>query len=610
MFKRANKITSLLVAAASVATMVPAYAADVKKADSQEGTVYNAVAYKDGTAYIDGEVNDTDAGYYYKDGKFTQLDDVDSGSEVAAFGAKYAKIDDGKDYNVDLESGKVLDSDVPGDTEDDAASALRKEIKDADRYDVKDTTKSKTSGTNWGYIRGDIAALTVIPGSKFADNWYSTQILTKNGQFAKQTDATEERATTVFTDMKGNFIDADYNLGKVKVETTKESVSVENTKDTYKLLADGDTYASVSDQVVLGQDKDYIYRFANLTVNVDVDPAVVGSIKINGKDFDLNGNKFVKLPVIQKISKAQDSSDVDDAKYAKTVYNYVISDDSGKTTDSKAENYAALATADGNSSDKVEATKAQVVNGKLVLFSVQDADKASGSEAVVSGSRGDTVLLQAATLKQKNGFYYTDIEDSANITAEFSDKTDKAAVDTDVDGNIYVLDGGYIKKFDGTDDWTKIYKVDGSFDSLSTYDKDNMVAWSQGDEVYSIIGGKSTDDTKKDDTTPATTVTAGWAKNADGSWTFNKADGTKATGWFQDTTGTWYYANTAGVMAANAWAQDSAGAWYYLGGSGAMTVNAWVQSGGKYYYVGANGSMLVNTTTPDGYWVGADGAWV
>jgi glucan-binding YG repeat protein len=41
-----------------------------------------------------------------------------------------------------------------------------------------------------------------------------------------------------------------------------------------------------------------------------------------------------------------------------------------------------------------------------------------------------------------------------------------------------------------------------------------------------------------------------------------------------------------------------------------MTVNAWVQSGGKYYYVGATGAMLVNTTTPDGYWVGADGAWV
>ncbi|NSA87698.1 hypothetical protein DZC18_002241 [Clostridium beijerinckii] len=31
MFKRANKITSLLVAAASVMSLVPAYAADVKK---------------------------------------------------------------------------------------------------------------------------------------------------------------------------------------------------------------------------------------------------------------------------------------------------------------------------------------------------------------------------------------------------------------------------------------------------------------------------------------------------------------------------------------------------------------------------------------------------
>ena len=52
---------------------------------------------------------------------------------------------------------------------------------------------------------------------------------------------------------------------------------------------------------------------------------------------------------------------------------------------------------------------------------------------------------------------------------------------------------GYIKKFDGTDDWDKVYKVDGSIDALSVYDKNNMVAWSQDDEVYSLIGGKTTD---------------------------------------------------------------------------------------------------------------------
>ena len=41
MFRRSTKITSLIVAAASIATMVPAMAADVKRAEDYDGTVYN-----------------------------------------------------------------------------------------------------------------------------------------------------------------------------------------------------------------------------------------------------------------------------------------------------------------------------------------------------------------------------------------------------------------------------------------------------------------------------------------------------------------------------------------------------------------------------------------
>ena len=52
------------------------------------------------------------------------------------------------------------------------------------------------------------------------------------------------------------------------------------------------------------------------------------------------------------------------------------------------------------------------------------------------------------------------------------------------------------------------------------------------------------------------------------------------------------------------------GQWYYLTGSGAMATNRWVQTGGLWYYVGSDGAMLTNTTTPDGYYVNADGVWV
>lgn len=599
MFKRANKITSLLVAAASVATMIPAYAADVKKVDSQDGKVYDAVAYKNGTALIDAEVNDDDAAYYYKDGKYTALEDVDSGSDYSVYGSKYVKVDDGNDYNVDLETGKVLDNDVEEDDKDDVASALRKEIKDSDRY-----VDNAASGSD-AYGDSDIVKeddLKVIPGAKFSDNWYSAKYLVDlAGKYEGATNYAKAGLYTgtdydnIFTDAKGNYIDADYNLGKIKVETTNsaatsnKTATIENAKDEEDFFNAGKVSGKIKASNVLGQDKDNIYRYAQIELTFS---ASVDVVKINNKPFAVNGTTL-DLDVIQKISKAQDSDDFDDAKYAKNVYNYVISDDDAKLPSEGNTDAQAILT-----SAKDSDVKATVVGGKLVLYKVDNS------------SSKPQVEVRAMTLKSGNGYYYTDIEDDATNDAEYNTNTAKAAVDTDVDGNIYVIEDGYVKEFDGTDDWNKVYKVDGSFDGLSVYDKDNMVAWSQDDEVYSVIGGKDADTKTDDTTTPATTVTAGWAKNTDGSWSFNKADGTKATGWFQDTTGTWYYANTAGVMAANAWAQDSAGAWYYLGGSGAMTVNAWVQSGGKYYYVGANGAMLVNTTTPDGYWVGADGAWV
>ena len=68
------------------------------------------------------------------------------------------------------------------------------------------------------------------------------------------------------------------------------------------------------------------------------------------------------------------------------------------------------------------------------------------------------------------------------------------------------------------------------------------------------------------------------------------------TGWYKDADGNWYYLwelsdNMLGHMVTG---------WHYIGG--------------KWYYFstlngGPLGSMLYSTRTPDGYYVGADGAW-
>ncbi len=60
-----------------------------------------------------------------------------------------------------------------------------------------------------------------------------------------------------------------------------------------------------------------------------------------------------------------------------------------------------------------------------------------------------------------------------------------------------------------------------------------------------------------------------------------------------------------GVTAyAGEWLNVS-GNWYYRDDFGNNVTNQWIGN----YYLGSDGVMLTNTWTPDGYYVGADGAW-
>ncbi len=559
MIKRMNKITSLLVAAAAIASIVPATgvnAADYQKIDSQEGTIYEAVAYKDGQFYVDGNTKDgnTDAAYYLNGGTYSQLDNVDSGSTITGtYSDKYVNVEDGN-YYVDLSNGKVTDTDLSSNNRDDAATALRKNVKsDAkDRYTDYAATKTETD-------------LEEIPGAKFSADWYKTTYTTGAG------------ATIVYTDATGNYIDGDYNVGKIKVEKEDtKTASLTNTKDT-----ENGTTVAVSGQKEIGQDANNIYRTATITVTSDKVITKIDGVNVTAdtKAFTGAGTNQVSFEAIQKISKAQASGDVDGAKYAKTVNTYVISDDAGLSE-------TLLANA-----------KFNIVDGKVIAYTAD----------------GTSVDAQTIELKSTNGYYYTDFTkvDSENAVT----------VDVDADGNLWRLDAGYVYKFDNTDSWNKVYKVDGSMNKLSVYDQNDMIVWNEADEVYAIIGNKTPDQTPVG--TPVETKT-GWVQATDGTWTYNKTDGTKATGWIQD--GSWYYLKADGVMATG-WVKDgstwyflnASGAmktgwvldgstWYFLNGSGAMKTG-WLNDNGTWYYLNASGAMLANTTV-DGYKLAASGAWV
>jgi len=583
MLKGMSKATSLLVAAAAIISIIPANAADYKKIDSQEGTVYNAVAYKDGKFYIDGEVNNQDdAAYYLANGKYNNLSDVDSGSSVEAYGSKYLDVQDG-DYFVDLDNGSVTDDSIKDNSQDDTASALRKNVKkDTDgRYTVADSQTIKT-------LTGKELA-----GNKFGDLWYGVTYTSLNN-----TNNLTAGQLNIYTDAKGNYIDADYNLGSIKVTTTAtgasdKTITISNTDDKYDGAGASDAVsASVgTNSTVIGQDTNYIYRTTKVTIKTNTGVAVS---KIDGLNiaagttaFDTTVTGEVSFNVIQKISKAQASGDIDGAKYAKTVTTYIISDDAGVDKNGDL------------------LTKYTVSNGKIITYKEDTTDNSVETATIV--------------LSAKNGYYYTDIKDKADEDVKVGDNH-KLAVDTDVDGNLWRLSGGYIYKWNNDEDWEKVYKVDGAFNEMSVYNKDNIVAWNEDDEVYSVIGAKATETPVE---TPA--QNKGWVKTAAG-WTFYdstgnqtkgqwvndggvwymiKADGIMATGWYKDN-GTWYFLNGSGAMKTG-WLNDN-GTWYFLQSSGAMKTG-WLNDNGTWYFLNASGAMLANTIV-DGYKLGASGAWV
>jgi hypothetical protein len=633
MFKRANKITALLVAAASVMSVVPAMAADsTSRLGTKDGTIENAVAYNGSYVYEGYKSDEDDQAIYYNAGDADkQLDDVEDADLNGAYQDKYAFANDGEDqYLVDLSNGSVIDDQTPEDDADTAATKLKTKLKKTDRYGSYISLDS----SNLGYDDSVDNLTATLPGNKFGDSWYAYKV-----EAASETDADANVVTEAdgnkylygFADASGKYIDASnlaniyaYSTAKGKMVKIEEfSNSADDVDDDTKLLA-----TLTAQPVVLTQDKDYIYALVKVAItDTSADAVVTGGTTTDAAAYTGVANADGKTTVrtyIQKISKAQ-GDQKDDAYLPKSVESYEIGNadseyDCGDAKDAynafidvtgvKPEDVTqddVVTTVDG----KVKA-KFTVVNGELIGMNVASdnvqavsinlkKDKVKFDEGQPGDETGSDNLFDT---DDKVDVYFAEKDDDDDVDVDFDSAEDaSAAYDFDVDGTPWVIADGKVYKFTNNE-MTKVYTTDSSLDSISVYDENNLIAWENDGDIYTTVA-EGTKETESE--APATTpAKVGWDQLADGTWNFYDATGTKVVSNWVNVGGVWYYLKADGVMATG-WLNDN-GTWYYLKSSGAMATG-WLNDNGTWYYLNASGAMLANTTV-DGYVLGASGAWI
>lgn len=635
MFKRSTKLTALLVSAASVvSTSVPVMAVD--RLDTKDGTLTRAFAYEDGKYTFDGyKTDDDDAAIYFNNGqKDKEIDDyddydIDENGSIY-YGTKYVLVDDSGDkYLLDLSTGKVDDDESLQDKFDNAKSKLYTNLKKADRYSVSKDQKDKDKAIiGFQQIlqgkRGEVWYQYTALGDKATTGSAVTATSTANAFVDGSTYVTTDEAVKYqedviysgFTNESGSkYIDITYEPNiYALVKSGKDSDKLKTVKlDEYD-KENGGVEAKFLGTEAITQDKDYIYAITTvqLTYSEGYAPAGVGNVSVQKflqKISKSQGDKKDGAYLPKSITSYQlDSSVLYDDGDVKTASDIILNNDS----DYDIVNFEAK-------DSTLYATGIKNGNAKVWVIKLKKAKVDSKVTAQANGKKTENVDSYVAI---KDDDFDQDIVGS-------SKEDSKKAYSIDKDGNTWVLDKGKLYKSTGKE-FKQVYSCDRSLDRLDVYDEKNLIVWAEDGDVYTNVAESSKNSEEVKD--QPVEVKAGWNQTADGNWTFYdatgaqvkskwvnqggywyylNADGTMATGWLQEG-GNWYYLNPVsdgfrGAMKTG-WQQVN-GVWYYLNASGAMKSGWFQDSDGRWYFLKSSGAMAVNEYI-DGYYLGANGAWV
>ena len=594
MFNRSTKLTALLVAAASIASSVPAMAAT--KLANKEGTVEHAVSYKDGRYLYEGyRTDDDDKGLYYNAGdKDKKLDDVtEFNGDAFKYDDKYVSAFDGSDeYVVDMSTGKVTDDDNYSDVKDTTETKLQNKLKKTKRYKLFDSNNKEYSDATLG---------NKVDGSKFGDVWYEYEGTTEGATSATQTKAFG------YVNQSGTYIDASHEFN-IYAYNNGDMKKIENVGDT----ENGVTLVDVKRLATIGQDDKYIYAL--------IEAKLSGAKNIAGEDL-------TTATFVQKVSKTQ-GDDEKDAYLPKSTDCYQVGLKADLQNGDVEDAYNALKKLVNNEDN----AKVAVVDGAIYVSFDDDG-----------GEKVKTVKVQLKTSEKLNKY----VKEGTEYKKQ-SDKVDGhvAKKDGDVDtkqndwcidskGTVWAIYNGEIKKSVKKGSFETVYTCDRSLDRLDVYDENNLIAWDNSGDVYTTVQ-EGSDEAKKEATEiigeqPAPVAKTGWQKDATtGTWTLYDAVGTQLTGWqlvggkyyYMDpstgvmqtgwvkspASGKWYYMDPVNGDMKTGW-QLVGGKWYYMNPSNGDMQTGWVYDGSNWYYMYSDGSMASNTTI-DGYVLNASGAWI
>ena len=111
--------------------------------------------------------------------------------------------------------------------------------------------------------------------------------------------------------------------------------------------------------------------------------------------------------------------------------------------------------------------------------------------------------------------------------------------------------------------------------------------------------------------TLTTYLPEGFINNVDGNTYYINEDSEMVYGWLELEDGWYFFDYETGFQQKGRWVAEYSD-WYCLDANGRMFTSAWIARDSKldvWYYVNENGLMLTNTTTPDGFYVDAEGIW-